>query len=276
MPEGDTIFRAARTLDRALSGKTITRFETQLPALARVDTDSPIAGRTMLHVEASGKWIRMHLSGDLILVTHMLMSGSWHIYRSGERWQRPRIQMRIVISTVDFIAVAFQVPIAEFHTAATLARHKSAHLGPDVLKDDFDESQAIAQLRTQPEMETGVALLRQSLIAGLGNVFKSEVCFAARVNPFRLVKTLSENELQSLMQYARKFLLSNVTEGSGDRIVTYSGLRRTTSRSNPSERLWVYKRGGEPCRSCGTAILSRKQGVDARVTFWCPTCQILR
>src|SRR5262249_50020063 len=145
--------------------------------LARVDYDTPLAGRTVESVEAVGKWMRMYFSGDLILVTHMLMSGSWHIYRPGERWQRPRIQMRIVIHTEPFVAVAFQVPLAEFHTAATLTRHASVErLGPDVLADNFDPAAAIAQLRSRPDLEVGVALLTQSLVAGLGNVFKSEVC----------------------------------------------------------------------------------------------------
>jgi endonuclease-8 len=267
MPEGDTIFRAARTLNRALAGHTVTHFETQLPHLSRIDYDTPLTGRTIERVEAAGKWMRMYFSGDLILLTHMLMSGSWHIYRPGERWQRPRIQMRVAIYTADFVAVGFQVPIAEFHTAASLERHRSVqHLGPDVLAPEFDEQKAIEQLRSRPDIETGVALLRQSLIAGLGNVFKSEVCFASRVNPFRLVSTLTDQELQALMTNARKFLLANVTEESVD-------MRRTTGRMNPAERLWVYKRNGEPCRTCGTPILSHKQGEEARTTFWCPLCQ---
>src|SRR3954451_25438059 len=139
MPEGDTIFRAARTLHRSLAGKVVTRFETQLPKLERVDYDTPLAGRIVESVEASGKWLSMHFSGDLILLTHMLMSGSWHIYRPGEAWQRGRHQMRIAIHTSDFVAVAFQVPVAEFHTAESLRRHRSVtHLGPDVLSADFD------------------------------------------------------------------------------------------------------------------------------------------
>src|SRR5436305_4944030 len=97
MPEGDTIFRAARTLNRALAGQVVTKFETQLPQLARVDHDTPVAGRTIELVDAEGKWMRMYFSGDLILVTHMRMSGSWHIYRPGEKWQRGRIQMRVAI-----------------------------------------------------------------------------------------------------------------------------------------------------------------------------------
>jgi endonuclease-8 len=276
MPEGDTIFRAARTLHRALAGQVVSRFETQLPQLSRVDYDTPIAGRTVESVDAAGKWMRIYFSGDLILLTHMLMSGSWHIYRPGEAWQRPSIQMRVAIHTAGFVAVAFQVPIAEFHTAATLERHRSVQrLGPDVLAPEFDEAEAVRQLRSRPELEVGEALLRQSLVAGMGNVFKSEVCFASAVHPFRLAGSLAEEELRALMSHARRFMRANVTDGAGDGIVTYTGMRRTTGRANPSERLWVYGRRGEACRKCGTAIESRKQGLDARVTFWCPRCQKL-
>ncbi len=273
MPEGDTIFRAARTLHRALAGQLVTEFETQLPQLARIDVDAPLAGRTVESVDAAGKWLRIHFSGDLILLTHMLMSGSWHIYRPGEAWQRSRYQMRVAIYTAAFVAVAFQVPIAEFHTAESLRRHRSATLGPDILSAEFDAPAALAQLAARPHLEIGIALLTQSIVAGLGNVYKSEVCFASGVNPFRAVATLSQGELASLVNNARKFLLANVTDGAGDQIVTYTGFRRTTGRADPSERLWVYGRRGEPCRNCGTAIESRKQGLDARVTFWCPQCQ---
>lgn len=274
MPEGDTIFRAARTLNRALAGHTVTRFETVLPHLQRVHDDTPITGRTIEEVSATGKWMTIRFSGGLVLLTHMLMSGSWHIYRPGEKWQRSRYDMRIVIGTASFDAVAFKVPIAEFHTAASLARHPMfGKLGPDVLAAEFDEQQAIANLRSQPNAEIAEALLNQQAIAGLGNVYKSEVCFACHINPFRKVSTLSDGELHCLLATARKFMLSNVSDTSGAAIVTYSGLRRTTRRANPAERLWVYGRGGQPCRRCGTSLESRKQGPSARVTFWCPKCQ---
>lgn len=274
MPEGDTIFRAARTLNAALAGQTVIKFETQLPKLSRVDEDTPIAGRSIEKVDAAGKWMRIYFSGDLILLTHMLMSGSWHIYRAGEPWQRRRFQMRIAIYTDRFTAVAFQVPIAEFHTSASLLRHRSLQrLGPDVLSDDFDHSAAMARLRSNPDLEIGVALLTQSLVSGLGNVFKSEVCFASRVHPFRKVSSLSIEEFTSLLANARKFMAANVAADAGNGIVTYAGLRRTTGRANPSERFWVYGRRGQPCRVCSTAIVSKKQGVDARTTFWCPACQ---
>ena len=274
MPEGDTIFRAARTLNRALSGQTVAKFDTELPQLARVDFVSPIAGRTVESVASSGKWIKMSFSGDLILLTHMLISGSWHIYRPGEVWQRHRQQMRVAIYTEKFVAVAFLVPIAEFHTADTLRRHRSVtKLGPDILSLEFDEEDAAARIAAHPELEVGVALLSQSIVAGLGNVFKSEVSFASGVNPFRLVGSLRSEELRALVSNARKFMLANVADGSGGQIVTYTGFRRTTGRADQSERLWVYRRRGEPCRRCGTGIQSLKQGLDARVTFWCPQCQ---
>lgn len=275
MPEGDTIYRAARTLNRALAGQTVIGFETQLPQLARIDADQPLKGRIVHHVDSNGKWLRIYFSGDLILLTHMLMSGSWHIYRPGERWQRPRIEMRAVIHTAAFTAVAFQVPIAEFRTTDTLSRHRSVlRVGPDVLSPQFDAALAIALIRLHPDLEIGEALLRQHLVAGLGNVFKSEVCFACSVNPFRLVRTLSDAELHGLMINARKFLLANVADGAVDQIVTYTGMRRTSGRSDPSARLWVYKRRGDPCRRCATPIVSRKQGEGARITFWCPKCQV--
>jgi endonuclease-8 len=274
MPEGDTIFRAARTLQRALAGRIVTGFETVLPKLARVNEDAPLAGRIVERVEARGKWMLMHFSGDLILLTHMLMSGSWHIYRPGETWKRSHQDMRIVIETGEFVAVAFRVPVAEFHTSTSLNKHPSLlRLGPDVLASEDFVPQALANLRQNPQLGLGEALLRQSLIAGPGNVFKSEICFACGLDPFRLVGSLSADELQKVATVAVQMMKSNTTDSSGDKIVTYRGLRRTTGRSDPYARLWVYGRAGEPCRKCGYVIQVRRQGTDARKTYFCPSCQ---
>jgi len=274
VPEGDTIWRAARTLQRAIGGRVVTRFETVLVKLARVNEDTPVTGRVVESVESAGKWLVMRLSGDLILLTHMLMSGSWHIYRPGERWKRSRYDMRIVIETAEWLAVAFTVPVAEFHTEASLARREGYRtLGPKVLEEGFDAEQAVANLRSRPDLEVGVALMTQRLVAGMGNVFKSEVCFACGVNPFRTVGSLSDAELRALMASAVKLMRANITERSGDPIVTYFGMRRSTGRSDPAENLWVYHRTGQPGRKCGTAIVGRKHGVDARSSFWCPACQ---
>lgn len=276
MPEGDTIFRAARTLNRALAGHVVTRFETVFPKLSRVDFDEGIVGRTVERVEAQGKWMLMHLSGDRLLLTHMLMNGSWHIYRPAEKWKLSTRSMRVLLATEQFVAVAFNIQIAEFHTEDSLRRRTGfAQLGPSLLKEDFNESDAADRLLVNREFEVGDALLKQSIVAGIGNVFKSEICFACRINPFRKVTSLSATDAANLMATARKFLRANVNTTSGDQIITYTGMRRTTSRANPEERLWVYKRRGDPCRVCGALIVSRKQGVDARTTFWCPQCQPL-
>lgn len=276
MPEGDTIFRAARTLNLALAGQKITAFESVLPHLSRVDDDEGVVGRTVEKVEARGKWMLIHFSENLILLSHMLMSGSWHIYRPGETWKRNRYHMRVVLGTQKILAVAFNVPIAEFHTTESLERREGFKaLGPSTLARDFNEDAVVARLRARPELEIGVSLLTQSLLSGIGNVFKSEICFACGINPFRRVSSLSQEDLKCLVSQSRKFMLANVSEASGDKITTYVPLRRTTGRVNPAERLWVYKRVGEPCRRCGDAIVSRKQGFDARTSFWCPQCQPL-
>lgn len=277
MPEGDTIFRSARALNLALAGRVITRFETGYAHLARVDDDKTIAGRTVERVEARGKWLLMFLSGDLILLTHMLMNGTWHIYRTSERWRRRRQDMRIVIETADWIAVAFTVPVAEFHSAATLLRKKIVtELCPDLLKADFDTASALARIEERPTEEIAVVLLNQRVMAGIGNVFKSEICFACGVHPFRLVKALQQRELEDLVHTSKKYLKANVVEGAEGNIVTYTGMRRTTGSSDRTARLWVYGRMGEPCRRCGAAIHMRKQGIQARTTFWCPACQPMR
>jgi endonuclease-8 len=274
VPEGDTIFRAASTLNRTLAGHTVTHFESVLPKLTRVDVDKGIRGRTVERVEPQGKWLLMHFSGGLILLTHMLMSGSWHIYRPGEKWHLPRRAMRVVLGTEQIVAVAFNIQVAEFHTDESLRRRVGfSALGPSLLAKEFDPSDGIARLLGHPEVEIGNALLSQSIVAGIGNVYKSEVCFACGVHPFRKVASLTPNELSCLMATARKFMSANVTDASGSQIVTYRGLRRTTARVNPDERLWVYRRTGEPCRRCGTKIQSHKQGPDARTTFWCQQCQ---
>ena len=274
MPEGDTIYRAARTLDRALAGKIVTRFATVLPELARVNEDEPIAGRTVEKVEARGKWLLMHLSGDLVLLTHMLMSGSWHIYRPGEAWKASRHDMRIVIETAAMMAVAFRVPVAEFHTTESLRRRPGLNqLGPDVLAQSFDPLKAFASLQSRPELELAEALLNQSVLAGPGNVFKSEICFAARLCPFRTIASLAEEELRRIVEIAQRYMSSNIADTAGDKIVTYTGFRRTTGRSDPYARLWVYGRAGESCRECGTTIEVQRQGKHARKTYYCPHCQ---
>jgi endonuclease VIII len=273
LPEGDSIFRAARALQQALAGRTISKFESVFPRLTNRLEDRPVIGRTVERVEARGKHLLIWLSGGLGLRTHMRMHGSWHIYRPGERWQRPRHDMRIVLETPEFVAVAFNVPVAEFETADSIERTSPLRdLGPDPLREHFDAALAADRIAARADLEVADALLDQRAIAGIGNIYKSETLFAATINPFTLVRNLTRGQIESIVAVAAKFMRANVAESSRG-MATYAGLRRTTGRFDPNARFWVYGRGGKPCRRCGTPIRRSKQGPYARSTYWCPMCQ---
>jgi endonuclease-8 len=232
-----------------LAGKNIVRFESVYPQLLR----TPLTGRTIARVHAAGKHLLIEFDGGLTLRTHMRMNGSWHIYRPGERWQRPRSEMRIVLAVDDFEAVAFSVPVAEL--VRDIARHDELRaLGPDILGDDFDAAEPRRRLRGRADEEIANVLLNQRVIAGIGNIYKSESLFLAGVNPFRKVQELSDEQLDAIIANARKLMRASVA---------------ATTRA----RRWVYERAGEPCRRCGALIEFRKQGLDARGTYWCGKCQ---
>jgi endonuclease VIII len=275
VPEGDTIFRTARALGRALIGKPVTGFRSTYPMLTRFDDDTPLMGQTVDCVDSRGKWLLVHFSGGGTLATHMLMSGSWHIYRHGERWQQPRLNMRIVLENSEYVAVGFRVPVAKIIKTQEVER--TLRIPPtaiDVLSEDFDAKEVSTRLLKYRDEEIGDVLLHQEVIAGVGNVFKSEICFVTETSPFCKVAALDDQKVMTLIATARRLVKANVLEDSGDAIVTYGGRkRRTTHESDPSASLWVYGRGGEPCRRCGERIRRRIQGPDARVTFWCQQCQ---
>jgi endonuclease-8 len=267
MPEGDALFRTARTLHRALAGKTVTRFESAYAHVAAAAVDAPVVGRTIDGVRAVGKHLLIELSGGLVLRTHMRMNGSWHIYRPGERWQlSPRLR-RLLLATDDFVAVGFSIPVAELETAAELHRDPALRrLGPDLLSPAFDEDEALRRLRARPERAIGEALIDQSVMAGAGNIFKSETLFLTGIDPFTPVGRLAEARLRALIDTARRLLAANVTPDAGIGIVT-------TGNRGRGRRLWVYHRAGEPCRKCRSAIVFTRQGLDARPTYHCPRCQ---
>jgi endonuclease-8 len=275
MPEGDTIFRTARTLTRALVGRPLTGFRSNLALLTRFHDDTPLTGQTVDRVESRGKWMLIYFSGGSILTTHLLMNGSWHIYRPGEPWQQPRINMRIVLENSACLAVGFRVPVAEMHTARSLARDRRIpQPAADVLNAEFDPAATAQRILACAGEEIGDVLLHQEVLAGVGNVFKSEACFVTGINPFCKVASLSGDQISAVISTSQRLIAANVLEDSGDTIVTYRGQhRRTTHQSDPTASLWVYGRRGEPCRRCGEPIRRRIQGPDARVTFWCRQCQ---
>ena len=275
MPEGDTIFRTARALGGALIAKPVTSFRSTYPLLTRFDDDTPLAGQTVERVEPRGKWLLIYFSGGGTLATHMLMSGSWHIYRHGERWQQPRANLRIVIENSEYIAVGFRVPVAKMLRANELERAlKIPPKGIDVLSEEFDAAEVARRIVAHEDEEIADVLLHQEVIAGVGNVFKSEICFVTSTSPFCKVVALDSEKVATLIAAARRLVKANVLEDSDDAIVTYGGRkRRTTHELDPGASLWVYGRYDEPCRKCGERIRRRIQGPDARVTFWCQRCQ---
>src|SRR5437867_247332 len=162
MPEGDTIFRAARAMHRALEGKKVARFESVFPKPTRVDEDRPVAGRTIESVTSAGKWNLIRFSGDLILLTHMRMNGSWHLYRPGERWRRPVRDMRLLVATAPYVAVGFTIPVAEFLSGRGLQRHTDlAALGPDLLDPRCDREEVLRRVRAHGRDAIGDVLLNQ-------------------------------------------------------------------------------------------------------------------
>ena len=274
MPEGDTLFRAAERLHRALAGRTVTQFESVFPALTRVDLDQPVAGQSVNAVTARGKHLLMAFSGGLTLHTHLRMNGSWHLYRLGTLWRRPHHDMRLRLVAGRVEAVGFNVPVAEWLSADALSRHSTlSRLGPDLLADTFDATAAAARLAAQGTRAMDDVLLDQRVLCGIGNVFKSEILYLARVHPARQAGSLTGDELARLVRVARRLLAVNVAPRSHH--LTAARGRRTTGRMHPDEQLWVYGRQGQPCFTCGAAVACRATGRDSRLTFWCPSCQPL-
>jgi endonuclease-8 len=251
MPEGDTIFRAATTLRKALQGARLKRFESE--RLGR----GPL-GERIAAVEARGKNLLVRFEGGRALRTHMRMNGSWHLYRAGERWQKPAWQARVVLEAENgFVAVCFNAPVVEWLRDDSVAR-----LGPDATADDFDPEEAIRRVRALGDRSIGEALLAQSALAGVGNVIKCEALFRCRQDPFAPVGDILEEALRKLVAESHALLVRNRVSGP-----------RTTRESLDGGRFWVYGRSGKPCRVCGTPIRMRRQGAAARSTYFCATCQ---
>jgi endonuclease-8 len=265
MPEGDTIHRTAAVLRRSLVGGVIRTAHAQPgPGLARVPRLDRLVGRTVEAVEARGKHLLIRCSDGLSLRTHMRMRGSWHRYRPGEPWRLPASRATCVLATATAVAVCFDAPEVELLTDADLARHRALRtLGPDLLAPAFDATEAVRRLRARASVPLGEVLLEQRALAGIGNVYKSEICFVEGLDPWSPVSAVPDAALLHLVSTARRLLVANA--GGGRRV--------TTGIPVPGSSLWVYGRAHRPCRRCGTRILGRRQGSQARMTYWCPRCQ---
>lgn len=259
MPEGDTLFRIARTLTQALVGRPLTAVESTVPAIV----GAALVGRTTVAVEAHGKNLMIRLDDGRTIYSHLRMTGSWHVYRPGERWQKPRSGARLALITADILAVCFYAPVIELLAPGGEQRHAVlTQLGPDVLAPDFDA--AAAALRLADPRPIGEVVMDQRVIAGIGNVYKSELLFLERVDPWRAGATLTPAQRVALMEHTVKLMVPNLRPGAG---------MRTTRASLGGPRQWVYGRSGEDCMVCGGAIAMRRQGAAGRSTYYCPRCQ---
>jgi endonuclease-8 len=196
------------------------------------------------------------------------MGGAWHRYRPGEPWRRPAWQARVVLSVPEHVVVCFNAPTVELLPDRAVALHPSlAGLGPDLLDAGFDADEAVRRLRRRPELEIADALLDQTALAGIGNVFKSEILFIERINPWTPVGSVDDDALRRVVETAVRLLRENVRPGRFQRVTTGH------DPAGHGAALWVYGRAQRPCRRCGTPIRSRRQGQLSRLTYWCPGCQ---
>jgi endonuclease-8 len=267
VPEGDTVYHTAQVLDHALSGQVLERSDFRVPQHATAD----LSGGTVVETVSRGKHLLTRVDRDSAsgterwtLHTHLKMEGSWKVLKPQQRWPRPAHTARVVLQTPKATAVGFSLGIVEL-----LPRDREddvvGHLGPDLLGPDWDESVALAALSRDPARPLREALLDQTNLAGLGNMYAAELCFTSGVHPETPVGAVPD--LPRLVRRARQML-----ELNKDRWV-----QSTTGDLRERERMWVYRRDRSPCRRCGTPVVVEMQGPAGRdrASYWCPSCQPL-
>jgi endonuclease-8 len=258
VPEGDTIHFAAARIREALAGQVPEEIRTPQPRHALARWPEQLAGRPVRAVDAHGKHLFVRFDGSLSLHSHLRMTGSWRVFRDGEPWRRSARRAWLVIRSGGFEVVQFDGPVLELASDAHLRRDpRLARLGQDVLDEDFDERRFLRRLRADdPTRPVGDALLDQRTLAGIGNLWKAEACFAAELDPWRPSGSVSDDEVLRAVTYARERMAQSARDGF---------------EARPRA---VYGRAGRPCPRCGGEIASRGQWDENRTTYWCPSCQV--
>ncbi|MGI9156168.1 MAG: DNA-formamidopyrimidine glycosylase family protein [Marmoricola sp.] len=256
MPEGDTVWRTARSLDQALTGHRVEA-DFRVPALATTKLDA-----RGLETLSRGKHLLTRFDSGDTLHTHLKMEGSWHLYRPGETWRRVGHEARVVLTSPEWVAVGFALGIVEL-VRTDAETTVVGHLGPDLLGPDWDPDQAVARIAADPARAIAEALLDQRNLAGVGNMYQAELLFVVGLHPRTPVA--ASGDLRRLVDRAHRLLLANRERSQ----------QTTTGDLRRGRRLWVYGRLRESCRRCGTRIESDRQGPVGRerTSFWCPTCQ---
>jgi endonuclease-8 len=269
MPEGDTIFRTAATLRPALEGALIEQAQLRDRQFEPHHVESAV----VVQVEARGKHLLMHLDRGGAIHSHMGMNGSWHIYRPGESWRKPRhyasLQLAVrrdAATDARLDVICFSPKQLELLSADQLRRHEHLNgLGADLLAPEFDVPAAVARFRAHDGVPLGEAVMNQRIVAGVGNVYKSDLLFLMGFDPFAPVACYSDRELAAMLTKARTLMRRNL-----------SGAPRQTRFAGDGRRLWAYGRSGQACFECGGTIQICRQGEAGRTTSWCPACQPAR
>ncbi|MFD3942862.1 Fpg/Nei family DNA glycosylase [Streptomyces sp. NPDC058579] len=264
MPEGDTVWRTARSLHAALAGRVLVRSDLRVPRFATAD----LTGRSVLGVTPRGKHLLTRFDGGLTLHSHLRMEGAWRVFATGERWSGgPAHEIRAILANSEHTAVGYRLPVLELIRTAEEEK-VVGHLGPDLLGPDWDPAEAVRRLTADPDRPLGEALLDQRNLAGIGNVYKSELAFLAAVTPWLPVGELPPGVPERLVATAHRLLEANKDRPD----------RRTTTTRHPAHHLYVYGREHRPCLRCGTTVrragpTAHRSAPDDRVSYWCPGCQ---
>ncbi|MDQ2755018.1 MAG: Fpg/Nei family DNA glycosylase [Actinomycetota bacterium] len=261
MPEGDTVYRTADRLDRALRGAPLTTSDLRWPELSTVD----LVGRHTLQVVPRGKNILHRVEGGVTIHSHLRMEGQWRIEHpeslDSRRLANP--QIRAVVATATWSALGLR--LGDLHVVPTAQEHTLVgHLGPDVLGLDWDPDEAARRLLSSPAT-IGAALLDQRNLAGVGTMYAAEALFLERLPPWSRADELDPQRVAALVDRAHR-LLDRGKEGA---------VQVTTGRADRGEWHYAHARSGRPCLRCGTTVRVAMIG-DApreRTMFYCPGCQ---
>lgn len=257
MPEGDTVKRSCATLHAALAGQRLVRAELRVPSAA----SHQLTGQRVLEVVARGKHQLTRLEGGLTIHTHLRMDGSWRIVPTGSRFPGPAFQIRALLGVAERTAVGLRLGVVELLPTANEAR-VVAHLGPDLLGEDWDAAEALRRIGADKQRSIGEALLDQRNLAGIGTLYRAETLFLERLHPRTPVRDVGD--LASVIHRARQLLRTNVVRD----------VQITTGQAR-GVRNWVFGRGGKPCIRCGSTIQVEQFGprTQERYSYWCPNCQ---
>lgn len=259
MPEGDTIHRTAIRLRQFVLNERFSKVTSRDPSFPV----TKLVDQTICDIEARGKHLLIHFENDTALHSHMGMTGSWHLYPKHDAWKKPHNRAALIFENERLCIVCFSPKTLELLSAIQLRRHRYlSQLGPDLLATSISMNVVLQRFRQYDPVSIGEAVMNQTIVSGIGNVYKSETLFLSGLHPKTPVGQLTTDQLEHLMKLNRDLMKRNL-----------DGRPRQTRFAGSGQKVWVYGRRGEACHRCGDTIDMIRQGDLARSTYWCPTCQ---